>query len=116
MNLTDDKDARLLYNIACELHEAYRQVFSPIKHELESYYIDRDKCKHKELEELHFDNPVDLRKYLEKLWESEEDSEMKRFIPVILAAAFKRRPGKSAGSKETVKTKKDELPDFVYNF
>ena len=116
MSLTDDKDAQLLYNIACELHETYKQVFSPIKHELESYYIDRNKCRHREIEELHFDTPVDLRKYLEKLWEAEEDSEMERFIPVILAAAFKRRPEKSDGGKDAIKTKKDELPDFVYNF
>jgi hypothetical protein len=116
MNLTDDKDAKLLYDIACELQNIYKQVLSPIDYARASYYIDRDKCKHKELEELYFDTPVDLRKYLEKLWEAEEEIEMRRFIPIILAAAFKRRPKKSDSKNEAIKTRDDELPDFVYNF
>ncbi|MBN1298643.1 MAG: hypothetical protein JW997_03035 [Actinobacteria bacterium] len=116
MNLTDDKDAQLLYDIACKLQKKYEHLFSPIDNVLQSYYIARDRCKHKEIEELYFDTPVDLRKYLEKLWESEEDREMKKFIPVILAAAFKRRPVKKDGNEKSAKAEDSQLPEFVYNF
>jgi hypothetical protein len=116
MSSINDKDAQLLYKIASELHEAYNHIFSQIDHSMESYYIDRSKCLHKELEELDFDTPVELKKYLEELWAAEKESEMKRFIPVILAATFKRYPSFTGKDKTNLTATAQKLPEFVYNF
>jgi hypothetical protein len=114
MNWTEDKDAMMLYKIACELHNINKEILSPIDNSKDSYYIDRKSCLNKELEELDFDTPVKLKKYLKSLWD--KDEVMKKFIPVVLAATFKRYPQMDKEGKKETKGKDQELPDFVYNF
>lgn len=116
MSLTDDNDAQLLFRIACELHGNYKGIFSPIDPSEESYYIERDKSPHKELEKLNFNTPVELRKYLEGLWGPEEENAMRKFISVVLAATFKRHPEKIDKSGTGKPQAAQKLPEFVYNF
>ena len=126
MNLTDnvEKERQILKYIAVSLKSGVINPITDIQYKddnVSSYYEDVFHGSREYIKEYAFDSIIELKKELTQLWQNEDF--MREFIPVVLAAVFKKRKNNSDAEKRMPLEKKPTesessggLPTYIYNF
>lgn len=111
MSLIDQEMANIQRS-AAQINASGVTVYADAGGARESLLQDREKAQlfEHDIFEFSFDNPLELKAQLTRMWEQQQCGYMLDFIDVCLVSAFKHRPRQEDFNRET------PISAFVYEF
>jgi len=115
---SSDKEKQLLNDTALKLNGCGHNLIKKAACDSDSYYKSVSINQEDYVTAYSFDNIVELKSELTRLWKDEEY--VQEFIPIVLASVFKNRPETMEGAEKVYKDKHIEekndelLPSYIY--
>lgn len=111
MSLTD-QEMEIIRQTAAQLHETVGTPYGDVAGGAASFFQDRRDLRlfEHEIFEYSFENPIQLKAELEKMWEYQDAGYMKAFSSVCVVSAFKHKSSPDTVPEET------QISPFVYEY
>ena len=111
MSLTD-QEMEIIRQTAERLHATVGNPYGAAADGAASFFQDRQDLRlfEHEIFEYSFDNPVQLKAALARMWQHQGAEYMAAFVDVCVVSAFKHRPSPQTKPEET------QISPFVYEY
>lgn len=112
MSLTD-QEMKNLFDAALRLHDSQGSVYPEADGQNGSFFQDREALRlfDAEMFEYAFENPLQLKSELLKMWQYQKTECMQIFVNICLVAAFKYRE-----REKSYPEKQEGISPFIYEF